>query len=324
MRANSKKKILIAVMQILVLIVALSYSVDTFAAAKINKKTATVVVGKTITLKITGTKKAVKWYSSNKRIATVSKTGKVKGKKPGRVTITAKAGKKTFKCKVTVKQVPIKAVASAATKKYNAGEYSITKTHSGEATYYDRISTGACNLDYLEKNYYTVAMNNEDYMNGLAGAYIEITDKDGDKIKAVVTDRLPEGAKGDVDLTRKTFEKIEPLATGRMKVTWKIVPFPTKEPISYVFKPTSSQYWAEIQVRNGRYPIKKVEYYDKNSKRYVELEKQEYNYYTAPTGMGQGPYKFRVTDFYGHVLIDSNISMNSTETPVKGKANFPY
>ncbi|MDE5864213.1 MAG: hypothetical protein K2H34_07705 [Lachnospiraceae bacterium] len=206
---------------------------------------------------------------------------------------------------------------------YDAGEYSISEVHTGEGTFYDRESGGAANLDFMEEFYYTAAMNNEDYMNGLAGAYIEITDKDGDKINVVITDRLPEGKKGDIDLTRKAFNVIEPEVTGRMNITWKIIPFPTTEPINYVFKPTSGPYWAEVQVRNGRYPIKKLEY--KNAAgQYVELERQEYNYFTAPSGMGEGPYTFRVTDFYGHVLEDTGIAINKEETPVQGKANFPY
>lgn len=216
------------------------------------------------------------------------------------------------------------ATPSEDKKKQDAGEYSLDQVHTGEGTYYDRESGGAANIDYMEDTYYTAAMNNEDYMNGLAGAYIEITDKDGDKINVVITDRLPEGKKGDIDLTRKTFQQIEPLVTGRMKISWKIVPLPTTEPIQYVFKPTSSQYWAEVQVRNHRYPIKKLEYFDTATNAYVELPRQEYNYFTAVSGMGTGPFTFRVTDFYGHVLIDTGISMNTTGTPVNGAANFPY
>lgn len=216
------------------------------------------------------------------------------------------------------------ATPSEDTKNQDAGEYSLDQVHTGEGTYYDRESGGAANIDYMEDTYYTAAMNHEDYMNGLAGAYIEITDKDGDKINVVITDRLPEGKKGDIDLTRKTFQQIEPLVTGRMKISWKIVPLPTTEPIQYVFKPTSSQYWAEVQVRNHRYPIKKLEYFDTATNAYVELPRQEYNYFTAVSGMGTGPFTFRVTDFYGHVLIDTGISMNTTGTPVNGKANFPY
>lgn len=306
------------------------FAAENGAQAKValNKKRATVTVGKTVTLKLRGTKKKVKWSTSSKKIATVSAKGKVKGKKAGTATITATVGNKKYRCKVTVKRKKPQDEQGEApgedTLNADAGEYSINNVHSGYATFYDRVSGGAANLDYLEASYYTAAMNNADYMNGLAGAFIEVTDKDGDKIRVVITDRLPEGAKGDIDLSRAAFEKIEPLVTGKMKITWKIIPFPVSEPISYVFKPTSNPYWAEVQVRNGRYPIKKLEYYDKAAGRYVELPRQEYNYFTAASGMGDGPYTFRVTDFYGHVLIDKNIAANSTATPVAGKANFPY
>jgi expansin (peptidoglycan-binding protein) len=370
------------------------------AKAALNKKNVTLTVGKSVTLKMKGTKKKVKWSTSNKKVATVSAKGKVKAKKAGKATITAKLGKKKYKCKVVVlkkgktmkettteqnekttsdkseekttekttekaTEVTTEMTTEKATEKIteqitevttetttekstetttenttgtkdtetvapsedtlnaDAGEYSLTYVHSGEGTYYYRESTGAANLDYLEDTYYTAAMNNEDYMNGLAGAYIEITDKDGDKVNVVITDRLPEGAKGDIDLSPSAFEKIEPLVTGRMNITWKIIPFPAEGPIQYVFKPTSSQYWAEVQVRNAKYPIKKLEYYDKSTNSYVELPRQEYNYFTAKTGMGEGPYTFRVTDFYGHVLVDTGIAINATETPVNGAANFP-
>ena len=51
---------------------------------KINKKYATLSIGETVKLKITGTKKKVTWKSSNKKIATVTSKGKVKGIKEGR------------------------------------------------------------------------------------------------------------------------------------------------------------------------------------------------------------------------------------------------
>ena len=72
---------------------------------KINKSKATVYVGKTVKLKIKnkGNKK-VKWKSKNRKIATVTKKGLVKGKKKGKTSIIAKVGKKTFKCKITVKR----------------------------------------------------------------------------------------------------------------------------------------------------------------------------------------------------------------------------
>ena len=72
------------------------------ATVKLNKKKATIIKGKTLTLKVTGTKKKVTWKSSNKKVATVSSKGKVLAKKKGVATITAKIGKKKLSCKITV------------------------------------------------------------------------------------------------------------------------------------------------------------------------------------------------------------------------------
>ena len=78
-------------------------------SVKLNRKTASVKKGKSIKLKATispknATTKNVTWKSSNKKVATVDKNGKVKGIKKGTatVTVTTKDGKKKAVCKVTV------------------------------------------------------------------------------------------------------------------------------------------------------------------------------------------------------------------------------
>ena len=93
----------------IVLVIVLAFSVtpdSVFAAkkAKISKTKATIYVGKTIKLKVKNNKKKVKWSTSNKKVAKVSKKGKVKGIKAGKATITAKVGKKAYKCKIKVKK----------------------------------------------------------------------------------------------------------------------------------------------------------------------------------------------------------------------------
>ena len=76
-------------------------------AIKGIKTSISVKKGKPYTLKpkLSYTEKAdkVTYKSSNKKIATVSKKGVIKGKKKGTATITIKSGKVTKKCKVKVK-----------------------------------------------------------------------------------------------------------------------------------------------------------------------------------------------------------------------------
>lgn len=61
----------------------------------------TIDPGEKISLYV-DTKKTVKWKSSNKKVATITKNGLVTGKKEGSATITAEFSSKKYKCKVIV------------------------------------------------------------------------------------------------------------------------------------------------------------------------------------------------------------------------------
>lgn len=90
----------------------LSMSTQSMAKARISKSSISIIVGKTYKLSVKGVKKKAKWSTSNKKIASVTKTGVVKGKKVGNAKIKAKVGKKTYTCKV---KVTTKAATSAKT-----------------------------------------------------------------------------------------------------------------------------------------------------------------------------------------------------------------
>ena len=76
----------------------------TAVSLALNKKTANVVCGKTLTLKatLTGSSDKITWKSSDTKIATVDVNGKITAKMAGEVTITATAAGKSAKCVVTV------------------------------------------------------------------------------------------------------------------------------------------------------------------------------------------------------------------------------
>lgn len=99
-------KLLYFILPVLIalLILLVAQPVDVFAAnPRINKKQLTIYKGASASLKVTGNSGKVRWSSSKKSVATVTASGKVNGKKAGKAVIYAKTGKKTLKCKVTVK-----------------------------------------------------------------------------------------------------------------------------------------------------------------------------------------------------------------------------
>mgnify|MGYP006070223709 CR=1 FL=1 len=69
---------------------------------KLNKTSAKITMNGSTQLKLNGASGKVTWKSSSSSVAAVSSKGKVTGKKPGRVTISATSGGKRYKCTVTV------------------------------------------------------------------------------------------------------------------------------------------------------------------------------------------------------------------------------
>ena len=102
---KSLKKASVLLTTFLLVVMCLAVDTTSVSAAKIklNKTKLTLTQGKKYRLKVKGTKKKVKWSSTKKSVATVNKKGVVTAKKKGTAYIKAKVGKKTYKCKVTVK-----------------------------------------------------------------------------------------------------------------------------------------------------------------------------------------------------------------------------
>lgn len=107
----------LAITLILSLCLTLAAPVDAKSKVKLNITKATLSVGGSINLKLLNNKKKVTWKSSNKKVASVTKKGKVKAKKKGKASIVAKVGKKKYTCKVTVGSASKKSASKKNTKK---------------------------------------------------------------------------------------------------------------------------------------------------------------------------------------------------------------
>ena len=90
----------------------------TVQAPKLNKTSVTLKAGQTYQLKLDGTNQKITWKSSNSKIVTVNKAGKLQAKAVGNATVTAQVNGIRFVCKVKIqkKAAPAKPAPTTAPK----------------------------------------------------------------------------------------------------------------------------------------------------------------------------------------------------------------
>lgn len=113
----------------------LGYAVTAEAAGKValSSSKASVAVGGSKTISLRNASGKVKWSVAKKSVASIKANGasvKVKGKKAGTTTITAKVGKKSYKCKFTVKNAPKISKSSISLSKGKSYNLTVTGTAS--------------------------------------------------------------------------------------------------------------------------------------------------------------------------------------------------
>ena len=131
-----KKKIIVTITVIMVMMISLMNTSVVEAkskAPKMSKKSITIEVGASKTVKLKNAKaKKVKWSTSNKKIAKVSK-GKITAQRTGKCKVTATYKNKKYVCKVTVKASSTTETTTEK-KKRDKTEWKITEKATTEKT----------------------------------------------------------------------------------------------------------------------------------------------------------------------------------------------
>lgn len=108
MKEQTKTKKLLTLAAIMLsLLMVFPSSANAAGKTKLNSTKKTINVGDMCTVKLLNNKKKVKWSVSNKNIRIVrknNKQAKIKGVSKGTSYLKAKAGGKTYKCKITIKK----------------------------------------------------------------------------------------------------------------------------------------------------------------------------------------------------------------------------
>lgn len=132
-----------------------------------------------------------------------------------------------------------------------------------------------------------------------------------------IDDQCPGCAPGDVDLDEEAFVQIADRSQGRIPIRWEYVAC-TPPTLSLYFKEGSNPWWTAIQVRDHRYPVASVAWRPSGTTKFTKLPREDYNYFVAASGMGAGPYDFKLTDVFGQVVKVYKVALNvGAEIPTK-------
>lgn len=160
----------------------------------LNKSSLSLLLGETATLKATvkpdnATDKSVTWSSSNTKVATVDKSGKVTAVAVGTAKITAKAGDKSATCTVTVDGSVVK-VGEGTHIPPEGGEYELDIQYASN-NFAVEIEKSAKWLQYVQTKALTkgaiVLFAEENEMVSTRSAKVTIKDKNGKASPVTVT-----------------------------------------------------------------------------------------------------------------------------------------
>ena len=200
----------------LLLLCTISFNTESVSAVtlKLNKTKITLSAGKSVNLKVSGTDKSVKWSTSEKTIATISKKGTVTGKNAGTAIITAKVGKQKLQCEVTVKAI------------LNKTEVNVAKND-----YIKLFLNGAAvkSFNSSNKKIATVSKNGKVVGKQKGRAIITVTDNSGKKYKCKITVEDPSLNKKIVILQISQSYRLK-LNGNTQKISWSS----SNEDVAYV------------------------------------------------------------------------------------------
>jgi expansin (peptidoglycan-binding protein) len=155
----------------------------------------------------------------------------------------------------------------------------------------------------------------------VCGMCVEVSGPKGAANKVVIriVDKCPECKTGDLDLSPQAFDMIAEHSAGRVQISWQQVACSVSGGLQYHFKDGSSQYWMAVQVRNSRFPVKKIELQQGQS--WTPLTPVDYGYYIKDSNPGPGPFTFRVTSTTGDQITESGVILGDNTT-FQGSQHF--
>ncbi|WP_405163572.1 expansin EXLX1 family cellulose-binding protein [Nocardia sp. NBC_01499] len=180
---------------------------------------------------------------------------------------------------------------------------------SGEARFYSFSQGVSCSFPGLPMDGFYVGMSTPEFGKAdPCGAYLDIQGPRGD-VRALIVDRCPACAPGQLDLSVAAFTQLADLSDGVAKVRYSVVRDPEPPPeLSYQVKPDSTRSWFAILFSGAGNPLREVAIRPSGGGAWQNLTRGIDNYWSV-SGAGSGPFDARVTDVHGNQAEVNGITM---------------
>ncbi len=190
----------------------------------------------------------------------------------------------------------------------------------GDGTYYAATGAGACLFD-PSPGALLVAAVSASHWDGsaLCGACADVAGPDG-SVRVRIVDLCPDCTPASLDLSPEAFQHIAKLERGRVAIRWQVVACEVEGPVAYRYKDGSNPFWTAVQVHNHRLPISRMEW-SKDTTHWEPMPRQDYNYFLAKGGFGEGATQVRITAASGQQLTDTLPPVKANAV-VDGRAQF--
>jgi expansin (peptidoglycan-binding protein) len=197
------------------------------------------------------------------------------------------------------------------------------------ATFYEEIEPNACGLPAAPGALVAAVAEIDWDGSAVCGRCARVSDGLGAEVVVRLTDYCPELGNplctpGHLDLSPAAFAVFAPESVGLLEdMRWETVACPVTGNIALWAAPGGSVFYLEIQVRNHRYGVSRLERRNSGSGTWVEMPRASYNRFVATGGQLSFPVSLRATDVHGQVVETLLASLPPLEVEIPTDVQFP-
>ncbi len=206
------------------------------------------------------------------------------------------------------------------------------QTFNAGLTYYTQTARNNCGVPWPSDNMYAALSTNlYDNPSGSSacGKCVQVTGRSGTPRTLVIVDQCPASSNppctsSHLDLSPQAFNAVQGnMSPGNLPnspgLTVKFVPCTVTGNLQYSFDPSSMKYYLAMVIQNSRYGIQSVKYRSCGTTGWTAMgARSDANAHWTIATNPPNPIDLQVTDEWGRVIEDDNITWGAGKTVTSG------